>query len=48
MPRNKKRWKGCCLLCNLNKSMMIRGGGQARRTRFSDLRRLGVKRRLMR
>ncbi len=48
MPRAKRRWKGHCLLCNLNKSKMIRGGGQARRIRFSDLRRLGVKRRLAR
>ena len=37
-----KRYKGCCLMC----AAWIRGHGKARRMRFGDLRRLGVKRRL--
>lgn len=36
------RYKGCCLMC----AAWVRGDGKARRLRFSDLRRLGVKRRL--
>lgn len=42
MAQKTKRWKGCCLLC----SAWIRGDGKARRLKFADLRRLGVKRRL--
>lgn len=38
-----KRWKGCCIMCNF---YTLRGVGRAQKLRFSDLRKLGKKRRL--
>lgn len=37
-----RRWKGCCMLC----ASWIRGDGKAQRMRFSQVRKVGAKRRL--
>ncbi len=42
MSKQHKRWRGCCLLC----ARWVRGDGKHLRMRFSELRRIGVKRRL--
>ena len=45
--RKSGKFKGCCMMCAMNDGA-IRGLGTARKLRFSELRRIGKKRRLAR
>ncbi len=42
MSKHHKGWRGCCMLC----ARWFRGEGRNKRLRFSELRRVGARRRL--
>ena len=47
MSKQHKRWKGCCMMCAMNRGKIL-NAGMAERTDFKHLRKLGKKRRVSR